>query len=153
MQELVDPWERYEKLLRSARSIKTSEPRIVDIHQIDGNMYCTQLWTINLVEPSRIKRWINSWNPSFSINKSLGFSKEDEKQRMCIEPNCYYVSRSIFDIVNHLHFAHRIAISEVGKLLPAIRNDNRIIPKYRERFRMTWKIRIEGLKEFFNNRE
>lgn len=150
MQELDDPWKRYQKLLESARSIKTSDPMIVDIHQLDGKMYCTQLWTTTLAEPSRLGRFLAFWIPDFNMMKNLGFSKEDRQlRRLCTEPNCFFLAYDLYHLVNHLHFKHKIAISQVGKLLPYIRADKREVPSYEECFRLRCKFSIERIKEFF----
>lgn len=133
------PYKLLGNFFKQARSVKMSEPyRIIDVAQDDGKMYCTVRWMGKNLEVSRIRRilyaleWINPV-------EGFGFTKEQLKKRhLCTEPDCYFVGR-IYFMIHHLHQAHRIAVSEVGKVIESLEFDNRVIPENRYRRKMAWK--------------
>ncbi|MDE1867555.1 MAG: hypothetical protein KGI08_07600 [Thaumarchaeota archaeon] len=130
-QSETDPFLKFGNMLLAAKSVFLEDKhRIIDVKQSDGKMHCVARFTISTLTVSKkvYLRWFFGSN-DFLLRR-LGFSnKKASKKFACTEPDCYRICRSIYSLANHLHVRHKISVHQCGKIVLALRDDKRPIPK------------------------
>ncbi len=94
----------------------------------------------------QIKSLVGSKDATKAL-KEYGFShKERHKGRNCPMPDCAFHC-GLQAVLEHLNECHKIPIPNIGKLLPAIRNDEKGRPTIADGF----KILKQDVKAFFKS--